>query len=140
MSEYLRREAFWQLVENLDFPIEYAGMTILGVKKRRAEQVHAELVNATDPWLWFLRNPLAGFKSGKIGRGRETASCPIADLFFTILAGGSESVQDLRVKAFGGRSVFTLEEACEGLTFTQREVIEYTVYNFLFKKPVKKGG
>src|SRR5262249_6577629 len=130
LGEYLRRAAFWRYVKENDVPMEFAAEQVLGAKqrgvnRRRGQQGHKELSEAGGPWHWFVLKAIEGFKSSRIAPGRQTEGCPVADQFFTALAGGRDELDSLRSKALGGRYHASLEHVCEGLTGTEREVIQY---------------
>jgi hypothetical protein len=87
LESYYRISTFIMAIEE-KAPLEWAGERILGVRKRRAQVVLREIASHGDLESWFRNRVLAGMRAGRIGRGRETRPCPVADAFFVALAGG----------------------------------------------------
>jgi hypothetical protein len=140
LSEYIRRQVFWHLVEDHGMTIGFAGKTILRVQERRAAEVFKELKEADGPLRWFRLKAIKGLRSGKIAPGRMTAWCEDADQFFKFLAGGKKCIEDIRFEALGGISEIPADRQYEGITKFEREILEYTVFKFLNKTRTRKGA
>ena len=67
---------------------------------------------------------------GKIPPGRATEPGPLADFFYTAVAGGPAKLDDLRHR-LGYQSRGDVIAAGAGLTFLDRQVIDYLVYGGL---------
>jgi hypothetical protein len=132
LAEYLRRKAFWQAIED-GVPIQLAGKAHLPhLKPRRFYEIANEFDAHT--WLgrsatkvaqaWLIERTVEGMNTRRIGLGRETCRDPIADLFYTSLAGGPEPRKDLMAKYMWAKDPL------------HEKTIECQIYDFLaFARP-----
>lgn len=126
-KEWLRRDAFWDAIEYLDTPVEVAGEVFFDVKRRQAEVIYRELREAGDAYGWLRKEALALFKAGKIPIGAAVEASPMADLFFTAMAGGEGRASEIDTLVFGGRMRVDLEETCENTSALERMYVQYIV-------------
>jgi hypothetical protein len=123
LADFLRHNMFWDAVKTHRIPVEFAGRSCLGVKMRCAQVVLKKLDGDRGPLNHFRSKAFEGFRENKIARGAATAQCPVADYFFSLLAGGPERITQIRA------------EVAEVL---HSQYLEYTVCKSLPYSPVKK--
>jgi hypothetical protein len=99
MAEFYKRYAFaLAIVDNA--PVEWAGNIFLNVGKARSYEVRDQLRHdgVYNPWIWFRDEVMKAMRQGKIARGWDTVKSPLADAFFTLLAGGRAEVKQIRLR------------------------------------------
>jgi hypothetical protein len=143
LQHYYQRRAFWELVRE-GVPVGFAGETHLGVGPRRSEQLVAVLEEAGGPWPWFAGKALAAINAGRVARGRATTACPVADLFFRLLAGDGETptgvlLEDIRTRAFGDTRVGTIGGPYERINEAEAEAFEYFTLRCVGDGPKGRG-
>ncbi len=127
---YYRLNAFIMALEELA-PIEWAGETLLGFRRRRAYQVQRELAEHGDLEDWFRHKVLAGMKRGRIHRGRATEPSRTADAFFIALAGGVPEAKSLAYRLSGNVQTDLLPDALGERDAAEAEVRDYMVHSRL---------
>jgi hypothetical protein len=112
-------------------PVEWAAERILGVRKARAYAILREIGTHSDLEAWLRHKVLAGMGSGRIGRGRETGPCALADAFFIALAGGESEARSC-ARCLAGATRADLQAAAhDDHDEAASEVRDYLVYSGL---------
>jgi hypothetical protein len=136
---YYRLNAFVMAIEE-KVPVEWAGDRILRVRKARAYAIQREIAVHTDLEGWLRWKALEGMGSGRIGRGRETRPCALADAFFIALAGGEAEARSC-ARCLAGASRADLQEAAsDEPAEAASEVRDYMVYSGLLWRLRPVGG
>jgi hypothetical protein len=112
-------------------PVEWAAERILGVRKARAYAILREIGAHSDLEGWLRQRVLSGMGSGRIGRGRETRPCSLADAFFIALAGGESEARSC-ARCLAGATRADLQGAArDDHDEAASEVRDYLVYSGL---------
>ena len=121
-------------------PIEWAAKCILGVRKRGPTQSCARSTRHADLKAWLCHKVLMGMGSGRIGRGRETQPCALADAFFIALAGGESEARSC-AQCLAGATRADLQAAdSDDHDEAASEVRDYMVYSGLLWRLHPDGG
>jgi hypothetical protein len=130
LEYYYRLNAFVMATEER-VPVEWVAKRILGVRKVRAYGILHEISVHGDLEAWFCHKALAGMKRGRIGRGRETRPCPLADAFFIALAGGESEAKSCARCLAGATRADLQAAACDNDDEAAAEVRDYMVHSRL---------
>jgi hypothetical protein len=127
---YYKLNAFVTATEE-KAPVEWAGQRILGLRKQRAYAILREISACADLEDWLRRKVLAGMRSGRIGRGRQTRPSPLADAFFIALAGGVSEAKGC-ARCLAGAARVDMQEAVRvDHDEAASEVLDYMVHSGL---------
>lgn len=151
LTDYYKRAVFWRACRD-GAPVEWAGETILGLKKGRAYQIYnemdpgpetdADLDADTDletdldleadcdpgPYYWFRREALVSMQAGRIFSGRATEGSKLADAFFAVLAGGRRKYEALTYHLEGSHQI-DLRLIRSRLPVPDAQALDYHVYS-----------
>jgi hypothetical protein len=127
---YFKLSAFVMATEE-KAPVEWAAERILGVRKARAYAILREIGVHSDLEAWFRHRVLVGMGSGRIGRGRETRACTLADAFFIALAGGESEARSCARCLAGATRADLLAATPDDHDEAASEVRDYLVYSGL---------
>jgi hypothetical protein len=127
---YYKLSAFVMATEE-KAPVEWAAERILGVRKARAYAILREIGAHSDLEAWLRHRVLVGMESGRIGRGRETRACALADAFFIALAGGESEARSCAQCLAGVTRADLLAATCDDHDEAASEVRDYLVYSGL---------
>ncbi len=139
LESYYRLDTFALAIED-GAPVEWVGERILGVRKVRAYEILREIGEHASLEAWFRQRALAGMASGRIGRGRQTEPCPLADAFFITLAGGQAEAMSC-VRCLAGASRADIQAADDDdHNEAVSEVRDYMVHSRLMWRLRTGGG
>jgi hypothetical protein len=127
---YFRLNAFIMAIEE-SAPIDWAGARILGLRKTQAYAIQQEIAAQGDLEAWFRHKVLEGMSHGRIGRGRQTRSSRLADVFFIALAGGEAEARHCALCLAGNTQADLQEAAGVDPDPCAAEVRDYMVYSGL---------
>ena len=127
---YYKLNAFVTATEE-KAPVEWAAERILGVRKARAYAILREIGAHSDLEAWLRHRVLVGMESGRIGRGRETRPCALADAFFIALAGGESEARSCARCLAGATRADLLAATRDDHDEAVSEVRDYLVYSGL---------
>jgi hypothetical protein len=136
---YYRLDTFVLATEE-KAPVEWAAERILGVRKARAYAILREIDEHADLEAWFRQKVLTGMDRGRIGRGRQTRSSPLADAFFIALAGGMSQARSY-ARCLAGIARVDLQAASgDDHDEAASEVRDYLVHSRLLWRLGANGG
>jgi hypothetical protein len=127
---YYRLNIFVMAVEE-KAPVPWAAERILGVRRARAYAILSEIGAQAGLEGWLRQKALAGMLCGRIGRGRETRPCALADAFFIALAGGESEARSCARCLAGAARAELGAAARDDHDEVASEVRDYLVYSGL---------
>jgi hypothetical protein len=127
---YYRLNTFLRATEE-NAPVEWAAERILGLGRPRAYALLREIDECGDLEAWFRQKALDGMRRGRIRRGRETQSSPIADAFFVALAGGKPEAKSCVLSLAGTTRADLPSEPDDEQNEAVSEVRDYMVHSRL---------
>jgi hypothetical protein len=128
LGDYLRRRAFEEAI-NDGAPVDFAGRALLGLSRTQTFNIQKSMPDGA--YAWFEREHAFLLARGKIGQGRATERCQLADHFYIELSGGIQVWNSLRLTGGGLRKIIVKDELPDK-DISLRESTSYGIWSRAF--------